>query len=127
MLPVVFVDLFDHAELIGLVQAALSGDVVLVPVGEQKVRPRPNAFELRVPGLRPVVLLGQPDGEGSAGMVPVRLRPFDDAHAGQLLVLACSASDDLGTGVAEKYAPGRWEMLSVVDRMESDNLSLIHI
>ena len=121
MLPVVFVDLFDHAELIGLVQAALSGDVVLVPVGEQKVRPRPNAFELRVPGLRPVVLLGQPDGEGSAGMVPVRLRPFDDAHAGQLLVLACSASDDLGTGVAEKYAPGRWEMLSVVDRMESDN------
>lgn len=118
MLPVVFVDLFDHAELVGLVQAALNGEVALVPVGEQDVRPRPNAFELRVPGLRPVVLLGEPAGEASGGMVPVKLSPFDDAHAGQLLVLACSAPDDPTTGVADKYAPGRWEMLSVVDRLE---------
>ncbi|MBI3206085.1 MAG: protein kinase [Myxococcales bacterium] len=127
MLPVVFVDLFDHAELIGLVQAALNGEVALVPVGEQQVRRRPNAFELRVPGLRPVVLLGEPDGDVSAGMIPVRLRPFDDAHAGQLLVLACSASDDPSSGVAEKYAPGRWEMLSVVDRLEVDGGGALEI
>ena len=118
MLPVVFVDLFDHAELVGLVQAALNGEVALVPVGEQAVRPRPNAFELRVPGMRPVVLLGEPDGDASGGMLPVRLRAFDDAHAGQLLVLACSLGGDVTAGVADKYAPGRWEMLSVVDRLE---------
>ncbi|MFO0565650.1 MAG: serine/threonine-protein kinase [Polyangiaceae bacterium] len=119
MLPVVFVDLFDHAELVGLVQAALSGDVALVPIGEQLVRPRSHAFELRVPGLRPVVLLGEPDGEPSGGMLPVRLHAFDDAHAGELLVLACSAPDDPTTGVGDKYSPGRWQMLSVVDSMEA--------
>lgn len=121
MLPVVFVDLFDHAELVGLVQAALNTDVALVPIGEQVVRLRPHAFELRVPGLRSVVLLGDPDGEASGGMLPVRLRPFDDAHAGQLLVLACSQPEDPAAGVGEKYAPGRWEMLSAVDRLELED------
>jgi serine/threonine protein kinase len=121
VLPVVIVDLFDHAELVGLVQAALSGEVVLLPIMDQTVHRGAHAFELRVPGLRPVVLLGEPNGDANGGMLPVRLRPFDDAHAGQLLVLACSQPSDTLPGVSEKYSPGRWQMLSLIDRLELDD------
>ena len=86
---VVVCRLLDGEEMRGIAQAALEETIALVTLDE----PPPEeefVLELHAPGTRPVVIIAIAAGEPLEPMYPVRVRPFDDEHYGQLLAFVCS-------------------------------------
>jgi serine/threonine-protein kinase len=84
--------LLDVQELRGIAQAALDESIALLSL---TTAPPQGEFviELHTPGSRPVLLQAQTAGELSDGMCPIRLRPFDDEHYGQLLAFVCATDN----------------------------------
>ena len=90
--------LLDGQEMRGIAQSALEESVALVTLDETP----PDAefvLELHAPNTRPVVVLAVTAGEPMDDMFPVRLRPFDDEHYGQLLAFVCAADQGAGQPV----------------------------
>ncbi len=90
---VVVCRLLDGEEMRGVAQAALEETVALVTLDEAPPRGE-FVLELHAPGTRPVVLIATTAGEPMEPMFPVRVRPFDDEHSGQLLAFVCSVETE---------------------------------
>ncbi|MBI5534192.1 MAG: serine/threonine protein kinase [Deltaproteobacteria bacterium] len=114
--PVIVCRLLDVQEMRGIAEAALEESIALLSLNT----PPPDGefvIELHAPGSRPVLLSAQVSGEPSDGMCPIRLRPFDDEHYGQLLAFVC------GTESAATQPVTRWSQdipkLSSVPRLDT--------
>jgi serine/threonine-protein kinase len=113
---VVVCRLLDGEEMRGVAQAALEETIALVTLDEA---PPEGEFvlELHAPGTRPVVVIAVSAGEPMEPMYPVRVRPFDDEHAGQLLAFVCSAETQ-GTQPVTRWSQG-WDRVPSLLRLDT--------
>jgi serine/threonine-protein kinase len=85
LLPVLVARLHGVDEAIDVVSGSLVEATKLLPVEPAPADDGAHVLELHARGLtRPLLLIAEPVGPAIAGLWPLRVRPFDDAHAEQL-------------------------------------------
>jgi serine/threonine-protein kinase len=85
LLPVLVARLHGVDEAIDVVSGSLVSATKLLPVEPAPADDGAHVLELHARGLnRPLLLIAEPVGPAKAGLWPLRVRPFDEAHAEQL-------------------------------------------